>query len=150
MITINICKLSAHTIHPLTTRWLKSFCTMSHPTSTNRWVHFRYITCYIWVPQGSVLGPCLFLAYINDLPDSVKSKVRLFADDTIIYITTKSTTDANILQNDLLALEQWEPDWSMEFNTDKCELLRITRKRNPVISPYKLPKKELNVTDAAK
>ena len=102
------------------------------------------------VPQGLVLGPCLFLAYINDLPDSVKSKVRLFADDTIMYLTVKSTTDANILQNDLHALEQWEQDWSMEFNSDKCEVLRITRKRNPVIFPYKLHKKELNVTNAAK
>ena len=79
-----------------------------------------------------------------------KSKVRLFADDTIMYLTVKSTTDANILQNDLHALEQWEQDWSMEFNSDKCEVLRITRKRNPVIFPYKLHKKELNVTNAAK
>ena len=96
------------------------------------------------------MGPCLFLAYINDIPDSVKSKVRLFADDTIMYLTVKSTTDASILQNDLHALEQWEQDWSMEFNSDKCEVLRITRKRNPVIFPYKLHKRELNVTNAAK
>ena len=51
---------------------------------------------------------------------------------------------------DLHALEQWEQDWSMEFNSDKCEVLRITRKRNLVIFPYKLHKKELNVTNAAK
>ena len=96
------------------------------------------------------MGPCLFLAYINDLPNSVKSKVRLFADDTIMYLTVKTSTDANILQNDLNALEKWEQDWSMEFNSDKCEVLRITRKRNPVIFPYKLHNKELNVTNAAK
>ena len=96
------------------------------------------------------MGPCLFLAYINDLPNSVKSKVRLFADDTIMYLTVKTSTDADILQNDLHALEKWEQDWSMEFNSDKCEVLRITRKRNPVIFPYKLHNKELNVTNAAK
>ena len=67
-----------------------------------------------------------------------------------MYLTVKSTTDANILQNDLHALEQWEQDWSMEFNSDKYEVLRIARKRNAVIFPYKLHKKELNVTNAAK
>ena len=67
-----------------------------------------------------------------------------------MYLTVKTLTDANILQNDLHALEQWEQDWSVEFNSDKCEVLRITRKRNPVIFPYKLHNKELNVTNAAK
>ena len=67
-----------------------------------------------------------------------------------MYLTVKTSTDANILQNDLHALEKWEQDWSMEFNSDKCEVLRITRKRNPVIFPYKLHNKELNITNAAK
>ena len=124
--------------------------TMSHPESTNRWCTSDTLPVISGVPQGSVLGPCLFLAYINDLSNSVKSKVRLFADDTIMYLTVKTSTDANILQNDLYALEKWEQDWSMEFNSDKCEVLRITRKRNPVIFPYKLHNKELNVTNAAK
>ena len=71
------------------------------------------------VPQGSVLGPCLFLAYVNDLPDSLKSRARLFADDTIVYLTINSPSDPDILQNDLHKLEKWEKDWSMEFNAEK-------------------------------
>ena len=53
------------------------------------------------VPQGSVLGPCLSLLYINDLPESLSSKLRLFVDDTIAYLTINSELDSYILQNDL-------------------------------------------------
>ena len=102
------------------------------------------------VPQGSVLGPCLFLAYINDLPDSLKSTARLFADDTIVYLTITSESDAQTLQDDLLKLEQWESGWSMEFNPDKCEVIRVTKKQKPIIFPNKLHNIELKATENAK
>ena len=71
------------------------------------------------VPQGSVLGPVLFLIFINDLPDNIRSSVRLFADDCVLYRDIKSPLDCQILQDDLNSLAKWEMDWQMNFNVSK-------------------------------
>ena len=67
------------------------------------------------VPQGSVLGPVLFLVFINDLPDNIRSSVRLFADDCVLYRNIRSFSDCLILQDDLDQLARWEADWQMKF-----------------------------------
>ena len=77
------------------------------------------------VPQGTVLGPLLFLIYINDLPLKVSSTTRLFADDSLLYWRIKSPEDARILQEDLDKLQEWERDWQMSFNASKCEVIRV-------------------------
>ena len=65
------------------------------------------------VLQGSVLGPCLLLVYINDLPESLSSKLRLFVDVTIAYLNINSELDSYILQNDLEKLAEWEQMWNI-------------------------------------
>jgi len=93
------------------------------------------------VPQGSVLGPCLFLFYINDIADSLSSTVHLFADDTMIYLAVKNEHGARLFQDNLdkvIKLTTWEKRWTMEFHPDKCEVITISWKRNPVQYPYTL------------
>ena len=104
------------------------------------------------VPQGTVLGPLLFLIYINDLPNNISTgtKVRLFADDCIIYRTIKSEQDSKILQKDLDELIKWETNWSMSFHPEKCQLLRVTKKKKQINSKYFIHGKELTQTKDAK
>ena len=90
------------------------------------------------VPQGSVLGPSLFLFYINDIEDNMESTVRLFADDTIVSLAIYSTQDAESLQNDLNKLGIWERKWHMEFDPEKFQALTITRNRKPIVHNYTL------------
>ena len=80
------------------------------------------------VPQGTVLGPTLFLCQINDLPQAVQSQVHLFADDCLIYQPIKSHTDHITLQSDLLELEKWADKWGMRFNAKKCYILSINNR----------------------
>ena len=100
------------------------------------------------VPQGSVLGPCLFLFYINDLPDNLSSTVHLFADHSLLYLAVESQSDTNSLQKDLHELENWENKWLMEFNINKCQVLCVSLKREPLSHKYTLHGKVLEVVDS--
>ena len=102
------------------------------------------------VPQGSVLGPILFLAYINDLSDQVKSRFRLFADDTAIYLAISSEGESVTLQNDFHTLKIWEKRWGMSFNPSKCQVLHITRAQCPIQTRYILHDIVLESVSSAK
>ena len=91
------------------------------------------------VPQGSILGPLLFLIYINDLPNELKSNAKLFADDTSLFtIVNDKNESANILNNDLLLISEWGYKWKMLFNPDPskpAQEVLFSRKKQSQIHP---------------
>ena len=103
------------------------------------------------VPQGSILGPILFVLYINDLPNEVlSSRVASFADNTKIFRHVDSTIDTALLQSDLHRLDNWSAANGLVFNQDKCKCQRVTRKYSPVEYPYQLKNQVLTVTPEEK
>ena len=104
------------------------------------------------VPQGTVIGPLLFLTYINDLPDVIShSKTKLFADDSMLLKEIKSDRDQTKLQEDLNALEVWEKEWQMNFNPSKCNaMIATTNKKETKKRDYFLHNQKLDHTKNSK
>lgn len=122
-------KLSAYGIVGNLLTWITSFL-------INRSQSVRVGNCYSdfipvlsGVPQGSVLGPLLFLLYINDIVDLFGNNltVKLFADDVKMYINISDVKNVNILQDGLFALSRWASDWQLNISIKKCALLHLGR-----------------------
>ena len=79
------------------------------------------------VPQGIMLAPLLFLCFVNDILASVQCKIRLYADDILLYSEISSTNDCIRLQNDINYLFNWSETWLLQFNLDKCMHLQISK-----------------------
>ena len=77
------------------------------------------------IPQGSVLGPLLFVIYINDLPEAVVNTVRIFADDTKLYGPVTTDDERELMQKDLNNLSEWSNMWLLKFNASKCSVMHL-------------------------
>ena len=143
-------KLFHYGVQGKTLAWIKGFLTDRSERVVLDGVTSSSIQVTSGVPQGSALGPVLFLAYINDLPEQVTSLVRLFADETVVYITIHKHTDSQILQDDLHKLELWEGNWNMEFNPSKCQVIHISTSRNPIDTSHTLHGQVLEATSSVR
>ena len=81
------------------------------------------------VPQGSILGPLLFVAYVNDIRRNIVSTIRLFADDCVIYRKIINNEDIKKLQKILDRLGEWAAEIAMKINPSKCKAVRFTMAR---------------------
>ena len=144
-------KLQLHGVQGKTLRWIESFLVGRSQTVVLNGNNSDELPVLSGVPpQGSVLGPILFLLYINDLPDSLQSQVRLFADDTAVYLTVEGQADSEKLQKDLNVLQDWEKEWDMEFNPSKCQVVHITRSKRPIQTSYEMHGQVLEAVHSAR
>jgi hypothetical protein len=119
-----IAKLNSFAIEENTIAWIQNFLSNREQQVIVGDAVSEKVRVTSGIPQGSVLGPILFLLFINDLPDRVTSRLLLFADDTKIY----AMDDLPALQADLDNLAEWSQEWQLTFNEGKCKHLHIGRR----------------------
>ena len=116
-------KLEAYGIKGKLHGWIRDFLTNRTQAVKINNDTSRPLPVKSGIPQGSVLGPILFIIYINDLPDSINSYLKIFADDTKIFRTIESMTDKGELDSDLNKIIEWSERWQLPFNVDKCKII---------------------------
>ena len=121
-------KLEAYGIRGPILNWINSFLTQRSMCVVVEGEKSRPIEVGSGVPQGTVLGPLLFLCHINDLPERVTSQICLFADDCLLYRAINTANDHFRLQQDLNNFQTWAQEWGMKFNAKKCYLLSTRNK----------------------
>ena len=106
-------------------KWFEDFLSCRRQRVTIGEACSKWTDVLSGVPQGSVLGPLLFVIYINDLLDKIVNVMKLFADDSKIISSIKGEMNINKLQNDLLAVGDWCRTWGMRLNVEKCKVMHF-------------------------
>jgi len=118
-------KLSTYGIGNQVFAWVTSFLSNREMRVLLRGQGSDWISVISGVPQGSVLGPLLFLLYVNDIPNIIKSNIKMFADDTKLWRMILKEGDSCDLQDDLKHLQEWNRKWQLKFNLDKCTVMHV-------------------------
>lgn len=145
-------KLIKSNINPYMVNWIRDFLSNRLQRVVIEGAASSDLLVSSGVPQGSVLGPTLFLVYINDISDNLNfSAIKLFADDALLFSQVNTLQDSVNFQEDLNILDQWAYNWKMNFNTDKCQIVRFARQSsgNPDVVYY-LSGRPLSVVDSFK
>ena len=149
-------KLKAHGIGDSITDWIEQWLTDRRQRVVVDGEVSNWKSVLSGVPQGSVLGPILFLIYINDLDDSITSNVLKFADDTKLFRKVNTDGDKQHLQNDLDRLVKWSEKWQMLLNFGKCKCLHtghrnlnVNYKMGDTVLGTTVKEKDLGVTISA-
>lgn len=128
-------KLQQNGINGIVLNWIENYLTGRKQSVTMRSTASDIKTVTAGVPQGSVLGPLLFLIYINDITENLLSIARLFADDSSLSVTTSNVEDLEgIINHDLLMISNWSKQWLVNFNPNKTEAMIFTLRQldNPI------------------
>ena len=140
-------KLQTHGVAGKVLNWLCDYLTGRSAQVRVDGSLSRKIAATSGVPQGSVLGPILFLIFMNDLPQLAKCSITLFADDIKLWTSIKCIEDCSGLQSDLDALHEWSLQNRLPFNFRKCKMLNLGKQFNYT---YKLGSHTLGWTDSEK
>ena len=136
-------KLKSHGIIGKVAQWIEEWLNNRRQRVGIRGTLSDWLLVLSGVPQGSVLGPLLFLIYINDLDCNIKNWILKFADDTKIFSRILDDHDSERLQQDLFKLITWSEEWQMMFNVSKCKVMHIGKKNiqnHYVMNNHKLDK----------
>ena len=144
-------KLSSLGIRCNLHKWLRFFLTQRKQRVVINGAYSDWVDVTSGVPQGTVLGPLLFLLYVNDLDSVVKySTIKLFADDVLLYAPVSSIKDCSALQDDLAAIFHWTTRWQLRLNPNKCEALAMTNKRISLTYTYRIDQHPISWCDSVK
>ena len=122
-------KLSGLGVHGKILTWIRSFLSGRTQRVIVDGEESEWKDVVSGIPQRSVLGPMLFVCFVNDLPNAVTSSVLLFADDTKIF--TEVPVNQQTLQQDLDKLQIWSNEWQLRFNATKCKVIHLGKKSDP-------------------